>query len=167
MPVTLNPPEAGAASGTKIDIPVSGMTCAACQASVQKALQRQPGVLDASVNLMLKNAAVTYDPAATTPEALVEAIRDTGYEAALPRPEQTAFAEQEERDRAQEEEFRELRGKAVVSGILGALAMLLSMPLMVSGAHHGPVADPFMRWAMESLTPVLRSVLPWLYRIDP
>ncbi|HKV10061.1 MAG TPA: heavy metal translocating P-type ATPase, partial [Thermoanaerobaculia bacterium] len=167
MPAALSHPEIREASGTKIDIPVSGMTCAACQASVQKALQRQPGVLDASVNLMLKNAAVTYDPAATNPEALVEAIRDTGYEAALPRPEQTAFAEQEERDRAQEEEFRELRGKAVVSGILGALAMLVSMPLMVAEAHHGPVADPFMRWAMESLTPVLRSVLPWLYRIDP
>ncbi|HSK78293.1 MAG TPA: heavy metal translocating P-type ATPase [Thermoanaerobaculia bacterium] len=143
------------------------MTCAACQASVQKALERQPGVLGASVNLMLKNAAVTYDAAATSPEALVEAIRDTGYEAALPRPEQTAFAEQEERDRAQEEEFRALRFKAVVSGLLGALAMLVSMPLMVSGTHHGPVADPFMRWAMESMTPVLRDWMPWLYRIDP
>ena len=181
MPTTLSLPETrpapppgktGEASGAKIDIPVSGMTCAACQASVQKALERQPGVLDASVNLMLKNAAVTYDPAATRPEALVEAIRDTGYEAALPRPEQTAFAEQEERDRAQEEEFRALRFKAVVSGILGILAMIVSMPLMVSGAHgasahHGPVADPFMRWAMESMTPVLQGFLPWLYQIDP
>ena len=51
------------AAGAKITIPVEGMTCAACQARVQKALQRQPGVLDASVNLMMNNAAVTYDPA--------------------------------------------------------------------------------------------------------
>jgi Cu+-exporting ATPase len=176
MPTTLSLPETrpapppgkpGEASGTKIDIPVSGMTCAACQASVQKALQRQPGVVDASVNLMMQNAAVTYDPAATSPEALVEAIRETGYEAALPRPEQTAFAEQEDRDRAQEEEYRNLRGKAIVSGLLGALAMLLSMPFMAPATHHGPVADPFMRWAMESMTPVLRDLLPWLYRIDP
>src|SRR5215212_1284977 len=128
MPTTFSPPETrpapppgktGEASGTKIDIPVSGMTCAACQASVQKALERQPGVVDASVNLMMQNAAVTYDPASTSPEALVEAIRETGYEAALPRPEQTAFAEQEERDRAQEEELRVLRFKAILSGILG------------------------------------------------
>jgi Cu+-exporting ATPase len=143
------------------------MTCAACQASVQKALQRQPGVVDASVNLMMKNAAVTYDPAATSPDALVEAIRETGYESSLPRPGQTAFAEQEERDRAQEKEFRTFRRKALVSGLLGALAMLLSMPLMVPGTHHGPVADPFMRWAMETLTPLLQGSMPWLYRIDP
>ena len=155
------------ATAAKVNLPVEGMTCAACQASVQKALQRQPGVVDASVNLMMKNAAVTYDPAATNPEALVEAIRDTGYESSLPRPEQTAFAEQEERDRAQGEELRTLRRKAIVSGILGALSMLLSMPLMVPGTHHGPVADPFMRWAMESLTPALRGFMPWLYRIDP
>ena len=49
----------------KINTPVGGMTCAACQAGVQKALQRQPGVLDASVNLMTANAAVTFDPAVT------------------------------------------------------------------------------------------------------
>ncbi|HEY3570427.1 MAG TPA: heavy metal translocating P-type ATPase [Thermoanaerobaculia bacterium] len=158
------------AAGAKVDIPVQGMTCAACQASVQKALQRQPGVLDASVNLMMKNAAVTYDPAVTRPEALVEAIRDTGYEAEMPRPEQTAFEEQEARDRANEEEFRALRRKALASGAVGVLAMIVSMPLMGSGAHlihQGPVADPFMRWAMESLTPALRAALPWLYRIPP
>ena len=151
----------------KVTIPVQGMTCAACQASVQKALERQPGVKDAAVNLMMKSAAVTYDPAVTRPEALVEAIRDTGYEAELPRPEQTAFEEQEARDRAQEEEFRTLRRKALFSGAAGVVAMIASMPLMASGVHHGPVADPFMRWAMESMTPALRSVLPWLYRIDP
>src|SRR4051794_14184892 len=155
------------ARGAKIDIPVQGMTCAACQASVQKALQRQPGVLDAAVNLMMKNAAVTYDPAVTRPEALVAAIRDTGYEAELPRPEQTAFEEQEARDRANEEEFRALRRKALASGAVGILAMIVSMPLMGSETHHGPVADPFMRWAMESLTPALRAALPWLYRIPP
>ncbi len=154
----------------KITIPVSGMTCAACQAGVQKALQRTPGVVDASVNLMMGNAAVTYDPGATSPEALVDKIRDVGYGAELPRPERTAFAEQEERDRAQTEELRELRRKAIVSGAIGALAMLLSMPLMVAGAqqvHGGPVADPFMRWAMTSMSPALERVFPWLYRIDP
>ncbi len=156
-----------AATTTKVTIPVQGMTCAACQASVQKALQRQPGVLDASVNLMMSNAAVTYDPAVTRPEALVDAIRDTGYEAALPQAGQTAFEEQEARDRAQADEFRDLRRKALFSGAVGVVAMTVSMPLMTSGAHavHGPVADPFMRWAMESMTPALEAVMPWLYRI--
>ena len=86
---------------TQITIPVSGMTCAGCQAGVQKALQSQPGVQDAAVNLMTGSAAVTYDPAVTRPEALVEAIRETGYGAELPAAERTAFDEQEARDKAQ------------------------------------------------------------------
>src|SRR6185295_8980917 len=115
----MNAPATQPAAGARLTLPVEGMTCAACQATVQKALQRQPGVIDASVNLMMKNAAVTYDPAVTRPEALVEAIRETGYEAEMPRPEQTAFAEQEARDRSQEQEFRDLRRKALVSGAVG------------------------------------------------
>jgi Cu+-exporting ATPase len=155
------------AGSTKINIPVTGMTCASCQAGVQKSLQRQPGVVDAAVNLMMGNAAVTYDPAVTRPEALVEAIRETGYGAELPAPERTAFDEQEARDKAQTEEFHELRRKAVVSGIVGLITMVVSMPLMAPTGHHGPVADPFMRWAMESMSPALERALPWLYRIDP
>lgn len=153
----------------KVTIPVKGMTCAACQARLQRALQAKPGVLDASVNLMLKNAAVTYDPVVTSPKALVETIRETGYGAELAAQDQTAFDEQETQDRAQEEEYRELRHKALLSGSIGLLAMTLSMPLMgaADADVHGPVADPFMRWAMESMTPAIRAVAPWLYTFTP
>lgn len=161
----------------QIRIPVSGMTCAACQSHVQKTLEKQPGVLDASVNLMMKNASVTFDPAVTTPNSLVDAIRETGYGAELASPDQTAFQEQEARDRAQTEEFRELRLKAIVSGVIAVLAMIFSMPLMAYNAHAttgsgagsvmGPTADPFMRWVMTSLTPALSTITPWAYQIDP
>ena len=63
----------------QIRIPISGMTCAACQSHVQKTLAQQAGVIDASVNLMLKNASVTFDPTIVTPDNLVDAIRSTGY----------------------------------------------------------------------------------------
>ncbi len=150
-----------------VTIPVEGMTCASCTSRVERALTRAAGVTDASVNLMLRQATVSYDPSATTPGQLVEAIRATGYEAELADPGRTAFEEQEARDAAQQSEFEELRGKALVSGGLGVLAMVLSMPLMVADGHagHGPVADPFMRWAMEWLTPPLQAVAPWLYAI--
>lgn len=153
----------------RIRIPVSGMTCAACQAHVQKALAKQPGVVDASVNLMMQSASVTFDPAVVTPTNLVDAIRNTGYGAELASPDQTAFEEQEARDRAQTEEFNDLRLKAIVSGVVAVLAMIFSMPLMASNAHAvaGPVADPFMRWVMTSLTPVLMTITPWAYRIEP
>jgi Cu+-exporting ATPase len=159
-------PTPGAAESERVVIPVSGMTCAACQGRVQRKLSRTPGVVDASVNLMMGNATVRYDPAATTPDALVETIRATGYGAELPVPDRSAFDEQAARDEAQTAEFRELRTKAAVSGAVGVVAMLVSMPLMGAAAgHHGPVADPFMRWAMESMTPALRAAMPWLYAL--
>jgi P-type Cu+ transporter len=104
-------------------IPVTGMTCAACQARVQKTLAKQPGVSDAAVNLMMATATVTYDPATVQPEALVAAIESSGYGAQLPRDDRSAFEEQEARDRETEAEFETLKRKAIVSGAIGALAM--------------------------------------------
>ena len=157
----------GTTSRETIRIPVSGMTCAACQARVQRTLEKQPGVDDASVNLMMKSATITFDPATASPAALVEAIRKTGYGAELANPDQTAFEEQEARDRANDEEYRDFRRKAIVSGIAAALAMLVSMPLMshlaFSSHEHQGISDPFMSWAMRVLDPPLRAALPWLY----
>ncbi|HEU4630548.1 MAG TPA: heavy metal translocating P-type ATPase [Gemmatimonadaceae bacterium] len=152
-----------------VRIPVTGMTCAACSSRIQRTLEKQPGVIDANVNLMMKTATVRFEPSVVTPERLVDAIKGTGYGAELASPDQSAFEEQEARDRATAEEFRELRTKAIVSGIIGAVAMVLSMPLMSqmssAAGPHTHVSDPFMRWAMTALDPALRTALPWLYAI--
>jgi Cu+-exporting ATPase len=123
-------PAASVAGERTVRIPVSGMTCAACQARVQRTLQKQPGVVDAGVNLMMHDATVRYLPDATSPEQLVDAIRGTGYGAELPPAEQSAFDEQQARDEAQQHEFVELRRKAIVSGVAGAIAMFAPMALM-------------------------------------
>lgn len=158
----------GAANApARVAVPVGGMTCAACTAAVSKALLRQPGVADASANLMLKNAVVAYDPALVDPARLVEVIRHAGYEAHLPLTDAGAFEEQEARDRQAEEEFRTLRRKALFSLGAGVAAMLASMPLMAGhDAAHVVTVDPFMRWATGRLDPPLRWALPWLYAID-
>jgi Cu+-exporting ATPase len=144
-----------------VRIPVSGMTCAACSARIQRTLEKQPGVAGANVNLMMKTATVHFDPNVVSPERLVDAIKETGYGAELASPDQSAFDEQEARDRATAEEFRELRTKAIVSGIVGILAMIVSMPLM---SHIG-ISDPFMRWATGGLHPLFHAALPWLYSL--
>jgi len=137
------------------------MTCTACSARIQRALQKQPGVADANVNLMMKTATVRFDPDAVTPDRLVETIRETGYGAQLASPDQSAFEEQEARDRATAEEFSDFKTKAIVSGIIGILAMVVSMPLM----SHIDISDPFMRWASSGLHPFFYDAFPWLYRL--
>src|SRR5258708_4482902 len=126
-----------------VHIHVGGMTCAACQAHVQRALEQSPGVKKAAVNLMTGDATVAFDPQATAPAALVDAILDTGYQARLPKAGRSAFEEQEERERAQAVEARELAVKAMVSLALGGIAMWLSMRAM-----H----DPLIRYALLAMT---------------
>src|SRR5262245_16011769 len=103
------------------------MTCAACQARVQRTLVRQPGVRDAAVNLMTRTASVTYDPSEPSPQAFADAIRTTGYGADLP-VERSLLDEQEAADRAYANEYRALVTKAGVTLAAGLLAMILSMP---------------------------------------
>jgi len=150
----------------KLNIPVSGMTCAACQARVQRVLEKTPGVDEASVSLMTNTATVHFDPAVVDVNALVERIRGTGYGAELPLDDLSAVEEQEAQDRARVEDAKELRIKTTLSLITGVVAMVVSMPLMAANAHHGSgSADPVMRWTMVWLDPVLRRALPSLYAV--
>ena len=150
----------------RVTIPVTGMHCAACQARVQKVLDHTPGVHDASVNLMTNSAVVRFDPAVVDAPALVEQIRTTGYGAELPAADRSAAREQQAQDEARALEYHEFRRKAIIAGVLGAVAMIASMPLMAAAAHKGQgMTDPVMRWAMASLDPMLHRTMPWLYAI--
>ncbi|MDO8681492.1 MAG: heavy metal translocating P-type ATPase [Acidobacteriota bacterium] len=151
----------------KITLPVEGMTCAACQATVQRALTKAPGVAKAAVNLMTNEATISYDPAVTGPEGLVAAINDTGYVSRVP-VEGEAVPADDEREQAQRREYLALRNRALVSLALGAVAMVASMPLMGGASPHGAhTGDPLLRWVMTTIDPPVRSALPWLYAIDP
>jgi P-type Cu+ transporter len=152
----------------RITIPVTGMTCAACQSFIQRTLANQVGVKDASVNLMLNNATVTFDPDVTSTSVLVNTIRDSGYGAAIPALHSSALEEQGEHDAEQLREYKQLRLKATASLIAGLFAMVLSMPLMSASSAIGMehMKDPLMNWNMRVLDPVLRKMLPWLYQIS-
>jgi Cu+-exporting ATPase len=65
----------------RVDIPVTGMTCASCVRRVERALAKKDGVAEASVNFAAEKASLAYDPKATNPGELVGSIRDAGYDA--------------------------------------------------------------------------------------
>lgn len=58
---------------------VTGMTCAACSAHVEKAVSRLSGVQSAPVNLMLGSMTVTYDEKAVTESDIIAAVKAAGY----------------------------------------------------------------------------------------
>ncbi len=172
LPSTAALPETGSDSSgavlERVQIPVTGMTCAACQSFVQRTLAGEAGVQDANVNLMLHNATITFNPQITSPSTLVEKIKSTGYGAELPSVTDSILESQERHDAEQLDEFRRLRLKAAVSVLAGCFAMLLSMPLMRMSAAGSleRMKDPFMSWIMKVLNPVLEKALPWLFSIS-
>jgi len=152
----------------QVSIPVSGLTCASCVGHVREALEEQPGVTAANVNLVTREATVSFVPHDTSVETLVEAIRSRGYGADMPAHPTSLAEEQAAQENAQAEEYTSLRRKAIASGALGAVAMVLSMPLMSGGDHatHGG-GDPILGPLLNLIDPPFRQTLPWLYSINP
>lgn len=66
--------------GVAVTLPISGMSCAACSARVERELGRLEGVVSASVNLALEKAAITYNPQQITPGDIIDRIRAIGYD---------------------------------------------------------------------------------------
>ena len=70
----------GTHTAKTLELGVQGMTCASCVGRVERGLSKVKGVESATVNLATERATVQYDPALTTPQALLDKVRDTGYE---------------------------------------------------------------------------------------
>ena len=121
-----------AAPSERIDLPITGMTCAACAARIERSLGKAEGVAEAAVNLATERASVTYDPAVTSVERIVETIRDTGYDAILPSPEVKDETAVDAVADAKRHEYETLRRKFIV-------AATLAFPVLVMAMSHGRV----------------------------
>jgi Cu+-exporting ATPase len=125
-------------------LPVLGMTCASCQHHVEDALRSTAGVESAHVDLIAHRASIVFDPAIATPAVLVQAVRNAGYDAVLPRADASS-AEASSNVLTDGAEW-----KALATLAAGAAAMLLSMPL---GNEMGALDHGLMR------------IVPWLYAL--
>ncbi len=114
-----------------LDLQLSGMTCAACAARIEKVLNRGEGV-EAAVNFATETAHVAFDPDRATPESLIEAVRKAGYDAA---PAVDPFTQPASEARMEARRYRR-------EFSIFALAALLTAPLvaqmgsMVTGRHE-------------------------------
>ncbi|MCB9453337.1 MAG: copper-translocating P-type ATPase [Anaerolineaceae bacterium] len=62
-----------------IELPITGMTCASCVRNVERAINKQPGILSVNVNLATEKATVTYLPGGVRRSDLVAAVEKAGY----------------------------------------------------------------------------------------
>jgi Cu+-exporting ATPase len=116
---------------TKAVLDITGMTCAACAAHVEKALSRVDGVSQADVNLALERANVEFDGAGG-PEALVRAVEKAGYGAVLRGAvgERQSQAD-EAREAARAAEERRTLTRFAISAVLSIILVAGTLPTMI------------------------------------
>jgi len=128
------------------DLVIGGMTCASCVGRVERALQRVPGVVEATVNLATETARVRWqvarDGAADLPARLQRAVRDAGYE---PRPLATGVD-----DEALARAAVRREGWWVLMGALLSAPLVLPMLGLAVGEHW--MLPPLWQWLLA--TPV-------------
>ncbi|HET6718923.1 MAG TPA: heavy metal translocating P-type ATPase [Rhodocyclaceae bacterium] len=136
---------AAAASTELVELAISGMTCSACSARIEKVLNRQPG-LTASVNLASERARVRFDPALADPAKIIAAIEKAGFKAA-PANDRSREAEKAEKAAAYRRELQRFWISAALT-----LPLVAHMAGMVTGEGHTEWIP--RGWQMLLATPV-------------
>ena len=76
--------ETGSGETETLTLSLSGMWCSSCSWAIEETLDRTPGVEDAEVSFVRREARVSYDPAVVDPKRLKRGVRRLGYRAWLP-----------------------------------------------------------------------------------
>ncbi len=111
----------------KQTFPILGMSCAACAARVDKTLNQQNGVTEASVNYAAATATVVYDPTCCTPDSLKKAIQDAGYDLVI---ESDPDLSEQKAEEAHQLRYRQLKFRTTWAIILSIPIIVISMFLM-------------------------------------
>jgi P-type Cu+ transporter len=106
----------------KAEFDITGMTCAACSARIEKGLNKLDGVLKANVNLALEKATVEYHPSVISQADVIKKVENLGYGASLKE-------EAKETSDHRQKEIETQSGKFL-------FAAILSLPLLWAMVGH-------------------------------
>lgn len=139
---TRQQPKAPKGNIVKKTLPVIGMTCASCAASVESMMASQEGVVNAGVNYANQTAWVEYETDKVTLTDLQKVIQSIGYDLII-EEEEGSDAQEE----AQQQHYKSLKAKTI-------WASMLAFPVVVIGMFFMDM--PYANWIMLTLTaPVL------------
>jgi P-type Cu+ transporter len=102
-----------------VDLALTGMSCAACAARIEKTLNGLDGVV-ATVNFATEKASVAFDPDVVSPDDLRQAVESIGYGAEVPAP-------GGEDDDADQQRRQVLLRRLVVAVVLAGPVLVMSM----------------------------------------
>ncbi len=135
--------------GREIVLLTDGMHCAACAWLIDRALRREPGVLDAGANAMTGRVRIAWDPARTPLSRVLARMAALGYRPYL------AAGNAVERERQRESRQWLLRIGIAGLGAMQAMMFAEALYLDTAGEMSGATRD-FFRWlALLASTPVV------------
>lgn len=114
----------------KIILSIDGMTCSACSNGLEKYLNKQNGVFDASVNLVMANATINYDESILNQEKIEKYVKQAGFKSL------GIFKEFKIEKKTKTE-----KAKFILFTILAVVLMYISMGSMI-GLPSIPLLDP-------------------------
>jgi P-type Cu+ transporter len=129
----------------RIELPVRGMTCASCSATVERTLKRTPGVVSAFVNLGNEKASVEYVPGLVTQAGLARAVKEAGYELVVAQ----AGESMEDAERAARTEDTRRQQRLLLIGVLFSVPLFLVS--MAGDFFHLHVRFDWLDWLLLAL----------------
>ena len=142
---------------------VTGMTCSACSAHVEKAVRKVDGVSELTVSLLTNSMTVTFDEARTTPQKIIDAVTSAGYGASLPTAQST------KKENAPKEDILAKELGAMKRRLILSFAFMLPLFYISMGHMLGAPLPSFLTGMENALAFALTQfllTLPILYVND-
>ena len=148
----------------EVDLPITGMTCANCVATVERTLRKTEGVDDASVNFASERAHLRFDPDQVSLEDVAAAVERVGFGVVLVEEGAGEDALDKAEAIAREEEIADQRRKFLVgvafAGPLFVLSMARDFGLLGMWAHA-----PWVNCLMFGLATPVQFYVGWDYYV--
>ncbi len=108
---------------------VTGMTCSACSARIEKNINNTNGIIEANVNLLSNSMSVKYDESILTEGDIIKVVEDTGYGASSAERKNAAPKSEQKSDA--EKEFKEMKKRLIISFLFAVPLLYLAMGHML------------------------------------
>ena len=133
----------------EVRFPVTGMSCAACAASVESMISAQDGVDSANVNYGSASVGVSYDPKTISPKEIKAAVQSVGYDLIIIEDDTEATRIF---DASKKSAYQRLKSQTIG-------AILLTLPIMAIA-----MAFPNIPWANEMMLALTLPIIGWFGR---
>lgn len=138
----------------RINLPITGMHCEGCAATITHSLEEMAGIFTANVSIATEQAAITFNPSDLSEAAIVDKIRSLGFDVVDADSEAAARAEELQRQKLQ-----------FSVGILFTLPLFLLSMGRDMGLIGGWAHAPWVNWMMFVLALPVQVYVAWDYYV--